>query len=100
MRTLYENAIEAIQIGVEDYQANDPRRASSAVRNFFSGTLLLAKEALRRQAPDADQDVMLAARLKLKPNGREGVDPVADGRNTVDFTNIGPVLRTSVSKST
>jgi hypothetical protein len=48
MNTLFDNAIQSIQLGIEDYQANDPRRALSAVRNFYSGVLLLAKEVLVR----------------------------------------------------
>jgi hypothetical protein len=91
--SLYENAIEAIQLGVEDYVANDPRRSSSAVRNFYSGTLLLAKEALRRAAPNADPNIVLAARLKLTPDGDGGVEVEADGHNTLDFSNIGRRLK-------
>ncbi|KQT07009.1 hypothetical protein ASG50_00830 [Rhizobium sp. Leaf386] len=54
MSKLFENAVTSIQLGVEDYQQNDPRRAISAVRNFYAGVLLLAKETLVRSAPDAD----------------------------------------------
>jgi hypothetical protein len=31
MQSLFENAIQSIQIGIEDYQHNDPKRALSAV---------------------------------------------------------------------
>lgn len=37
MSELFENAVVSIQLGVEDYQSNDPRRAISAVRNFYAG---------------------------------------------------------------
>ncbi len=56
MNTLFDNAIQSIQLGVEDYQANDPRRALSAVRNFYAGILLLAKEVLVRTAPGASPE--------------------------------------------
>lgn len=31
MSGLFENAVQAIQLGVEDYEANDAKRALSAV---------------------------------------------------------------------
>ena len=46
--TLFTNAIETIQIGVEDLLRNDERRVLSAVRNVHAGVLLLCKEKLRR----------------------------------------------------
>jgi len=48
MSGLFENMVQSIQLGVEDYQVNDPKRASSAVRNFHAGVLLLFKEVLVR----------------------------------------------------
>jgi hypothetical protein len=53
MNSLFDNAIQSIQIGIEDYEANEPKRALSAVRNFYAGTLLLAKEVLVRAVPKA-----------------------------------------------
>ncbi|MDV3253562.1 hypothetical protein DevBK_19660 [Devosia sp. BK] len=92
MPTLIENAVEALQLGVEDYHANDPRRASSAARNFFAGILLLAKQALISKAPNADERAVIAARIDLRPDGQGGVEMVASN-NTIDFTNLGPRLR-------
>jgi hypothetical protein len=45
-RGLFRNAVQSIQLGIEDYQANNSKRAVSAVRNFYAGVLLLAKEVL------------------------------------------------------
>lgn len=53
MTQLLQNAVDALAVGVEDYSANDQRRTLSAVRNFYAGTLLLAKEVLSRVAPKA-----------------------------------------------
>ncbi len=89
MNTLFNNAIQSIQLGVEDYQANDPRRALSAVRNFYAGTLLLAKEVLAQQAPNVDAKEILAAHYKPIPDGAGGVDWVPAGHQTVDFATIG-----------
>jgi hypothetical protein len=48
---LLANAIESIQVGVEDYQAATRPRLLSAVRNIHAGVVLLFKEALRRRSP-------------------------------------------------
>ncbi|MGB3877365.1 MAG: hypothetical protein WA980_16065 [Shinella zoogloeoides] len=89
MSKLFENAIISIQLGVEDHQSNDPKRAISAVRNFYAGVLLLAKETLVRAVPEADVDDLIAARYKPIPDGQGGVDYVPDGGTTIDFVTIG-----------
>jgi hypothetical protein len=85
---LFDNAIKSIQLGVEDYQANDPKRALSAVRNFYAGTLLLAKAVLVNKVPKADPKEVLAARLKPVPDGSGGISFDADHK-TIDFSDIG-----------
>ena len=35
MSNLFVNAIQSIQLGVEDYQNDDPKRAVSAIREFL-----------------------------------------------------------------
>jgi hypothetical protein len=89
MNTLFDNAVQSIQLGVEDYQANDPRRALSSVRNFYAGVLLLAKEVLVRQVPDAAAEDVLGARYKPVPDGQGGLHFVTAGHQTIDFSNIG-----------
>jgi hypothetical protein len=41
--SILQNAIDSIQIGIEDYENGDDRRSISAVRNIAAGTLLLYK---------------------------------------------------------
>jgi len=89
MSSLLQNAIESIQLGVEDYQANDRKRALSAVRNFYSGTLLLAKEVLTRAAPNADPEHIIGANYRPRPDGNGGVTFEQVGRRTVDFAEVG-----------
>jgi hypothetical protein len=89
MNTLFGNAVQSIQLGIEDYQANDPRRALSAVRNFYAGVLLLAKEVLVRQVPDADPDEVLGARYKPVPDRDGGVRYEPMSNQTVDFATLG-----------
>ena len=49
--SLLQNAIDSIEMGVEDHEHADQRRAAFAVRNFFAGVLLLLKEKLRQESP-------------------------------------------------
>ena len=62
MNSLFDNAILSFQLGIEDYEKNDPKRAYSAVRNFYAGTPLLEKEVLVRDAPNADPKDVLGSR--------------------------------------
>ena len=89
MSGLFENAVQSIQLGVEDYQANDPKRALSAVRNFYAGVLLLAKEVLVRAAPGANPEDVIGARYKPVPDGSGGVTFTPASHQTIDFTTIG-----------
>ena len=89
MPGLFENAVHSIQLGVEDYQANDSRRVLSAVRNFHAGLLLLAKEVLVRAAPDAPETQIIAARFKPVPDGSGGVKYQAVSGQTIDLATIG-----------
>jgi hypothetical protein len=93
MNGLFENAVQSIQLGVEDYQANDPKRALSAVRNFYAGVLLLAKEVLVRAAPNADPQDVIGARYKPVPDGVGGVIFTTASQQTIDFNTIGQRFR-------
>ena len=88
MNSLLDNAVQSLQIGIEDYQANDPRRTLSAVRNFFAGVLLLGKEVLVRRAPKADPKVLLSTRYRPRPDGAGGAAVEFEGK-TVDFDTLG-----------
>lgn len=60
---LLTNAIQSIQLGVEDYQAGTPARLLSAVRNIHAGILLLYKEALRRVSPPGSNEALVKAKV-------------------------------------
>lgn len=89
MSALFANAVSAIRLGIEDYALDKPERSLSAVRNFYAGVLLLAKEVLARTAPGADLDEIIGARYKPTPDGSGGVKYVPDGHATVDFGTLG-----------
>ncbi len=92
MNSLLDNAVQSLQIGIEDYQANDPRRALSAVRNFYAGILLLGKEVLVRRAPLADPMEVLGMKYSPRPDGMGGVKIMTDKR-TIDFADLGNRLK-------
>lgn len=88
MSDLLKNAIDSIQLGIEDYQANDERRAASAVRNFYAGVLLLGKACLLNAAPESDPMDVLASRFTPVPDGSGGVNYVPQGQTTIDLQEL------------
>jgi hypothetical protein len=85
---LLTNAVEAIRLGIDDYQAGSRPRLFSAVRNIHAGILLLYKEALLRLSPAGSNEVLLKVRIlpKLAINGQ--IEFVGDGNKTVDVQQI------------
>lgn len=86
---LFENAVKSIQLGIEDYQSDDPKRAISAVRNYYAGILLLSKEVLIRKVPNANPKDVIGARYKPMPDGSGGVFFTTESENTIDFVAVG-----------
>ncbi|HWW87217.1 MAG TPA: hypothetical protein VNZ26_26650 [Vicinamibacterales bacterium] len=84
---LLENAIASIEVGVEDYKQRDPRRAASAVRNFYAGVLLLLKEKLRLESPPGSNNALLYEKVEFQRRG-SGVVFVRTGKKTVDVGQI------------
>ena len=52
MEDLLNNAIKSIELGVEDYKKEDPKRVLSAIRNMHSGVVLLCKKVLWDISPN------------------------------------------------
>ena len=88
MSHLFDNAIQSIQLGVEDYQNDDPKRAVSAVRNFYAGVLLLAKEVLVRRVPMASPEEVIRSNYKPVPDGEGGIIYTPETLRTIDFETI------------
>lgn len=88
--SLIKNAIDSIELGVEDYEKtnSDPRRASSAIRNFFAGVLLLLKEKLRQESPAGSNDALLYEKIIYKRAPDQSVVFVGSGKKTVDVGQI------------
>ena len=105
MDSLLTNAVQSIQIGIEDFGSTDPRRILSTVRNLYAGILLLLKEELRRRSPPDSDGVLIRARIEFKTLANGSVGVVGKGRNTVDvkqikerLTSIGTKLSASDTK--
>ncbi|WP_204103246.1 MULTISPECIES: hypothetical protein [Spirulina sp. CCY15215] len=87
MDNILQNAIQSIQIGVEDYQATDPRRVLSAIRNVSAGVLLLFKEKLRLLSPPNSDEVLI--KQNIRPTKRDNnVIFLGHGKKTVDLHQI------------
>lgn len=85
---LLTNAIESIQVGVDDYESGSRPRLLSAVRNIHAGILLLYKEALRRDSPKDSKDVLVMAKISPLRDGAGNVTFVGEGKKTVDTQQI------------
>ncbi len=80
------NALNAIQVGVEDFNDGSPARIASAVRNLTSGILLLCKEKLRRLSPE--DEILIWKNLKPTLDGDGVVFIEKTGHTTVDVRDI------------
>lgn len=88
MDTILGNAIASIQIGVEDYTSEDPRRVLSAVRNIYAGILLLFKEKLLRLSPPDTNGVLIKKYIKPSIGNDNKLIFVGVNDITVDFNTI------------
>jgi hypothetical protein len=85
---LLTNAIESIQVGVEDYGVASRPRLLSAVRNIHAGILLLYKERLRRESAPASNEALLKAKVQPTKANSGTVTFVGVGKRTVDSQQI------------
>ena len=83
---IYRNALNAIQVGVEDFNEGSPPRLSSAVRNLTAGILLLCKEKLRRLSPEDEILIWKQINPSLDDNGKVIFE--GSGKTTVDVSEI------------
>ena len=86
--SLFKNAIDSIQVGVEDYLMEDERRSLSAVRNICAGILLLYKEKLKRSSPTYDKEILIKQFIKPVVDEKGNIRFVGEGEKTVDVQTI------------
>ena len=102
MSPLLNNAVLSIQLGLEDFSSEDERRVISAVRNLYSGVLLLCKEVLRRLSPPGSNDLLIKKSTKAVKDNEGNVWLVGNGKRTIDRMEIEATfkqLRLSVDLS-
>jgi len=85
---LLTNAVESIQVGVEDYRTGTRPRLLSAMRNIHAGILLLYKEVLRRESPHDSNDVLLMANISPSRDANGKLIFVDDRKKTVNVQQI------------
>lgn len=61
--SLLNNAIQAIECGIEDYKVGSDARLKSSIRNVHAGILLLLKEKLSRLSEKGSDEALLKARV-------------------------------------
>jgi hypothetical protein len=85
---LLNNAVESIQVGIEDYESGTPARLRSCVRSIHAGILLLFKERLRQLSPPGSNELLIKAKFKPVRQSDGTVLLAGDGRRTVDAQQI------------
>ena len=89
MSLLLKNAIDSIQVGVEDYlMEEDERRYLSAVRNICAGILLLYKEKLKRLSPEDNKEVLIKQFIMPICDDQGNISFVGESDRTVDVPTI------------
>ena len=87
--TILQNAIDSIQLGIEDYELmkRNPKRLISCTRNLFSGILLLFKHHLAELSGKDSDEVLIKQKIAPKIKNGEIVF-VGKGDKTVDVQGI------------
>lgn len=85
--SIFDNAIDAIQTGVEDYQVGTAARLKAAARNVHAGVLLMFKHKLQLLSPEDSDEVLLKQRV-LPKNKDGNIEFVGQGKKTVDLPAI------------
>lgn len=89
MDKLLRNAIQSIEIGIEDYELSkhDERRIISCVRNVFAGILLLFKYKLVELSPENSNELLIKQKISwIFENGN--IVAKGMGTKTVDVQLI------------
>ncbi|MPQ69530.1 MULTISPECIES: hypothetical protein [unclassified Pseudomonas] len=87
--SILNNSVASIQIGMEDFKSNDPRRVLSVIRNIYAGILLLFKHKLQEMSPVDSDEVLLKIKVIPSVNKTTGeIAWVGKGTKTVEVVDI------------
>lgn len=85
--SIFDNAIDSIQMGIEDYKVGN-RRSVSSVRNIFAGMLLLYKEKLCELSPDENGELLIKQYIRPTTDLHGDIVFEGKGKKTVDVQAI------------
>lgn len=86
--SILKNAIDSIEIGLEDYESPDQRRVISCTRNLFAGILLLFKHKLSLLSPTNSDEVLIKQRVLPVLDEEKHLAWKGKGSKTVDVQGI------------
>jgi len=86
--SILNNAILAIQVGLEDMEQGSQGRLLSAVRNLTAGVLLLLKHRLWELSPQGSDEVLLKVKIKPQLDSSGQLGWKGTGKKTVDVQEI------------
>lgn len=86
--SILKNAVESIQVGVEDFSSDDERRSVSAMRNIAAGLLLLFKAKLCMLSPDHDKELLIKKDLAPAYDESGNLILRSKGKKTADVAQI------------
>ena len=94
--SLLANAVQSIQLGLDDYASGEDARFLSAVRNIHSGILLLYKAKLSSISPPGTNDSLIKKHVIPEKGPSGEIAWVGRGKKTLDvfeieerFTSLG-----------
>lgn len=86
--SILDNAIDAIEVGFEDFSEGSQRRLKSAVRNVHAGLLLIFKHKLAELSPPGSDDLLIREKLVPVKSTSGQVEFCGNGKKTVDVQGI------------
>jgi DNA-directed RNA polymerase subunit M/transcription elongation factor TFIIS len=86
--SILNNAIDSINLGLEDFESSDKRRLISCTRNIFSGIILLFKYKLSILSPENSDEVLIKQRVLPKKDSTGNIIWTGKGKKTVDVQQI------------
>ncbi|HEJ1323422.1 TPA: hypothetical protein SLV10_004303 [Pseudomonas aeruginosa] len=87
--SMLKNAVESIQVGMEDFHDDDDRRVLSAIRNLYAGILLLFKYKLQLLSPEGSDEALLKTKVMPITDPETGeVVWIGKGKKTVEVHDI------------
>ncbi len=84
--SILANAVDSLELGIEDFRTNEPKRLISAVRNIFAGVLLVFKHKLAEISKGSDEALLKEKVLPELVKGK--IKWRGKGKKTVDFRQI------------